>query len=203
MTFPFIAKAFPLVLASASPRRRRLLEQIAVPYRVVESGLDEETFNGKPEETSCRLAEAKAAYVHSLEEAGWILGADTMVVTEREVLGKPGDGEGARRMLRVLSGKTHQVITGYALLDPSGALVHSEAVATDVQFRTLDEAEIAAYVSTGEPFGKAGSYAIQGIGAFMVEEIRGDYSNVVGLPLCALVKALLSVGALEVFPGTP
>jgi septum formation protein len=106
-------------------------------------------------------------------------------------------------MLSLLSGKEHEVITGFCLLNPSGEMAHSEAVTTLVKMKRLDEKEINAYVAIGEPFGKAGSYAIQGIGAFLVESISGSYTNVVGLPVCALIKSLLATGALKNFPLSP
>ena len=103
-------------------------------------------------------------------------------------------------MLGLLSGKEHSVITGFCILDPSGSTAHSEEIITRVKMKRLTDEEIDGYTATGEPFGKAGSYAIQGIGAFMVESISGPYTNVVGLPLCALVKALIACGALKKFP---
>jgi septum formation protein len=133
----------------------------------------------------------------------WILGADTIVTLERRTLGKPKDPEDAGDMLRLLSAREHRVITGFCILDSSGRVVHSEAVVTAVRFKELSEQEITGYIDTREPFGKAGSYAIQGIGAFLVEGISGSYTNVVGLPVCALIQALLSLGALERFPDPP
>ena len=103
-------------------------------------------------------------------------------------------------MLLTLAGKEHRVITGFALLDPSGGVACSEEVSTRVKVRDLSEQEIDAYIATGEPFGKAGSYAIQGIGAFMIERVEGSYTNVVGLPICAVVQALIRAGALDHFP---
>ena len=103
-------------------------------------------------------------------------------------------------MLLLLNGKEHRVITGFCVLDPSATVAHSEAVTTLVRFKPLSEQEIEGYIRTGEPFGKAGSYAIQGVGSFMVEAINGSYTNVVGLPLCAVIKALVSAGGLECFP---
>jgi septum formation protein len=129
-----------------------------------------------------------------------VLGADTVVFLESLTLGKPRNREEARSMLKTLAGKEHRVITGFALLDPSGGIVHSEEVTTRVSVRGLSEQEIEAYIGTGEPFGKAGSYAIQGIGAFMIEGIAGSYTNVVGLPICAVIQALIRAGALDQFP---
>ena len=123
-----------------------------------------------------------------------------MVVLGETILGKPKDHDEAQSMLFLLSGKGHNVVTGFCVLDPSGDIVHAEAISTLVKMKSLREEEIMAYVATGEPFGKAGGYAIQGIGSFMVESISGSYSNVVGLPLCALIRSLLATGALKNFP---
>jgi len=146
------------------------------------------------------LAEKKARSLLGMSRGNWVLGADTMVVLDPFVLGKPENEEEARAMLLRLSGTEHEVVTGFCLLDPAGQRAHSEAVVTRVKMKALNEEEIRGYVASGEPFGKAGSYAIQGLGSFMVERISGSYTNVVGLPLCALVKALLAAGALRRFP---
>ena len=149
------------------------------------------------------LAEAKAQAVIRTSGGNWILGADTLVVIDREVLGKPANENEAFSMLRKLSGKEHSVITGFCLVAPDSKKAHSEAVVTRVTFKALTKTEILGYVATGEPLGKAGSYAIQGIGAFLVKGITGSYTNVVGLPLCALVNALVATGALKTFPISP
>jgi septum formation protein len=155
---------------------------------------------GDPTETAPFLAEKKASQVHSRIGTSWTLGADTIVVINEEMLGKPKSQEEAKRMLCLLGGREHKVITGFCILNPSGTVVHSEAVTTQVRIKRLSELEIEAYISTGEPYDKAGSYAIQGIGSFMVQAITGSYTNVVGMPLCALIKALVSVGALKGYP---
>jgi len=196
MNFSPVSKMNPLILASSSPRRKRLLTQAGVPFRSLASRIREDGADGDPAHISISLAEEKALRVCSQVDGSWVLGADTVVVIEERILGKPEDAGEARFMLLQLSGKDHRVITGFALIDPSGGIIHSEAISTLVRFKTLTDGEIDAYLSTGEPFGKAGSYAIQGIGSFMVEAISGSYTNVVGLPLCALIKALVSVGAL-------
>jgi septum formation protein len=197
---PIISAQNPLILASASPRRKRLLAQAGIPFRSVTSRAREEGVQGEPEHISLVLAEKKAVHVCPETGASWILGADTLVTVDSRVLGKPEDGREAREMLLLLSGKEHRVITGFCILDPSEKPAHLEAVTTLVRFKTLSEQEIEGYIRTGEPFGKAGSYAIQGVGSFMVEAINGSYTNVVGLPLCAVIKALVSIGALERFP---
>jgi septum formation protein len=195
-----ISRESPLFLASSSPRRKRLLKQIGVPFRSFSSALKEELTGSDPALNSRRLAEKKAKAVFSRSKGNWVLGADTIVVLDYVGLGKPKDEEEACSMLVQLSGREHRVITGFCLVDPEGHPAHSESVITTVRMKTLTEREIRGYVDTEEPFGKAGSYAIQGLGSFMVESISGSYTNVVGLPLCALVKALLGTGAIKAFP---
>ncbi len=202
MTRP-ITKDSPLVLASASPRRHQLLRQIGIPFRTISSLVSEDLLSRDPLMNARLLAEAKAQAVIQECRSNWILGADTIVAVDRAVLGKPSDEDEAVSMLRELSGKEHRVITGFCLVAPDSKKAHSEAVVTRVTFRALTKREILGYVATGEPFGKAGSYGIQGIGAFLVKGITGSYTNVVGLPLCALVSALLSTGALKTFPIHP
>jgi len=203
MSFQAISKKNPLVLASNSSRRRRLLQQIGLPFLALPSHVEENQVLGEPPVKAALIAEKKAKAVYAKSQNRWILGADTMVVIGASILGKPSNREDVHFMLSCLSGKTHEVITGFCLLDPSGEVAHSEDITTLVKMKPLSEEEIDAYVATGEPFGKAGSYAIQGVGAFMVESISGSYTNVVGLPVCALVKSLLAVGALRNFPLSP
>ena len=200
MRIPIISRQSPLILASASPRRKRLLTQLRLPFRSVTSHVSEETPGGDPMSISRLLAERKACQVHAKSKKAWILGADTVVAIDDKILGKPADEVGAGHMLSLLSEKEHRVITAICILNPLGEIATSEAVTTLVRFKKLTNQEIEAYVNTGEPYGKAGSYASQGIGAFMVQSISGSYTNVVGLPLCALIKALLSVGAIQCFP---
>jgi septum formation protein len=200
MSFSAISTQYPLILASASPRRKRLLTQIGLPFRSVASQVTEDDQTVDSTRASLFLAEKKARQVYSSTRDYWILGADTVVSIDSDILGKPKDKEEARRMLFLLSGKKHRVITGFCILNPSGKPAYSEAITTTVRIKKLTEQEIDAYIATAEPYGKAGSYAIQGIGSFMVESISGSYTNVVGLPLCALIKALILVGALQCFP---
>lgn len=201
MTSSMISPSRPLILASASPRRKRLLEQIGLPFRSVPSRVEEEgRVSGDPAARAGFLAEDKAGEVGLRVKDHWILGADTVVVLGETVLGKPVDRADAENMLIRLRGNEHRVITGFCLLDPSGCIAHRESVETLVRMKSATLEEVRAYIATGEPFGKAGGYAIQGIGAFMIEAISGSYANVVGLPLCALVKALLAAGALKGFP---
>jgi septum formation protein len=199
MTRP-VSKDSPLVLASASPRRKRLLRQIGIPFRTITSRIDEDPLSRNPVLNARLLAEAKACAVTDKCGENWVLGADTIVALGRADLGKPADVDQAFSMLRQLSGREHRVITGFCLVAPDSRKSHSEAVVTRVTFKTLTKREILGYIATGEPFGKAGGYGIQGIGAFLVKRISGSYTNVVGLPLCALVNALLAAGALKEFP---
>lgn len=200
MNFKTISKGYPLILASASPRRKTLLKQIGLPFHSIPSNIEEGQGAGEPPAKARLLAEKKAIAVQPMSDHNWILGADTMVVLGKTGLGKPKDSDEARSTLLLLSGKEHKVVTGFCLLDPSGMVASSESITTFVKMKRLTTEEIKAYVATGEPTGKAGSYAIQGIGSFMVESISGSYTNVVGLPVCALLKSLLASGALTNFP---
>ncbi len=200
MTFPIISKENPLILASASPRRKRLLQEIGLPFRSQACDIYEQGIEDSPSNMACILAEKKAMDAYSRSKNNWVLGADTIVVLQETILGKPLDYEEARSMLTLLSGREHEVITGFSIINPSGEAAHTEHVSTIVTIKNLSEREITAYIGTGEPFGKAGSYAIQGIGAFMVKDIAGSYSNVVGLPVYHVIEALLALGALDVFP---
>lgn len=196
-----ISESNPLILASQSPQRQDLLRQMRIPFRVAPSQVPEEDPGGfTPGEMAAALAVKKALHIHSICGAFWVLGADTLVAVEDRILGKPRDPAEAKEMLQLLAGKSHEVVTGFCIVDSLGRPVHTERARTVVHFRDLDDGEVEAYIRTGEPFGKAGAYAIQGIGAFMVESIAGSYTNVVGLPVCAVVKALLLTGALERFP---
>jgi septum formation protein len=195
-----VSKDSPLVLASASPRRKQLLRQIGIPFRPFTSRVSEHLLSRDPLANARLLAEAKAGAAVGKCRGSWILGADTIVVLDRALLGKPADEGEAFSMLRQLSGREHRVITGFCLVAPDSNTAHSEAVVTRVTFKVLTKKEILGYIATGEPFGKAGGYGIQGIGAFLVKRIKGSYTNVVGLPLCALVNALLATGALKQFP---
>ena len=196
-----IGKKNPLVLASVSPRRKELLTQIGIPFESVDSGI-EETAHARlsPVELACRIAVRKAESVQHLYPQRWILGADTIVVLKNKVFGKPRDTRECREMLFSLSGRNHRVITGFCLMDPGGVSVHVEAVTTMVKVKKMSEAEIEAYIKTGEPFGKAGGYAIQAIGSFMIEHIKGSYTNVVGLPVYGVINAMITCGALRGFP---
>lgn len=184
-----------LILASASPRRAELLEQIGLNFKIIPSTFQEETI---PEDAPARLvmelALSKAKQVAEGISEGLVIGADTIVFLEDRVLGKPSGIEEAVRMLAQLSGKEHQVFTGIALIEVPGEKSRIDYEMTRVQFRSLSRDEIEAYVSTKEPLDKAGAYGIQGKGAVLVESIHGCYFNVVGLPIVRLVTMLQDFG---------
>ncbi len=188
-----------LILASASPRRKELLESIKVPFIVSPSEIDELLQDGEtPEAHAQRLAEEKAADVSRIYPGSWILGADTIVVIDARILGKPSDQAEAISMLSTLSGRTHIVFTGYAILNSGFPEMKTVAYArSEVFIRALSQEEIAAYVRTLEPMDKAGAYAIQGVGAAVVERVCGSYTNVVGLPLCEVTRDLKKLGVFD------
>jgi septum formation protein len=191
-----------IVLASASPRRRELLAGVGLVFQVIPSCTEETALAGEtPEQHAIRLSEEKAREVAARVDVmgRWFIGSDTIVVRDDEVLGKPADSAEAAAMLRSLSGRAHRVISGYAVFDRQNCAMHSAAVTTRVYFKRLTEIEIGEYIATGEPFDKAGAYAIQGIGAFMVPRIEGSYTNVVGLPLCEVIATLEEMGAWQLF----
>ncbi|MGO1501651.1 MAG: Maf family protein [Marinobacter sp.] len=182
-----------IILASASPRRSELLEQIGVPFSVQPAHIDETPRAAEAAGNYVeRLAREKALAVANNFPGRQVLGSDTSVVLDNAILGKPSDEREACAMLARLSGKTHQVMTAIALAE--GGHCESRLVTTDVTFRVLSEGEIAAYVATGEPMDKAGGYGIQGLGGIFVKELRGSYSAVVGLPLQETAALLADVG---------
>lgn len=183
-----------LILASGSPRRRQLLEQLGLTFTVRSSDVDESVSPGlTPAQVVESLSARKGEAVAQLSQPGdLILSADTVVALEGAILGKPRSREEAAAMLSALSGRTHQVYTGVTLLQDGRRLTGHEVTA--VTFRPLSPEEIAAYVSTGEPMDKAGAYGIQGLGALLAERLEGDYFNVMGLPLCRLGQMLSRFG---------
>jgi septum formation protein len=180
-----------LVLASTSPRRAEILRTVGWPFKASPVDIDESREAGEDAVSYVeRLARAKAEAGAARSSAGLVLGADTVVLIDREILGKPRDEEDARRMLRLLSGREHEVLTAVALIDAHAESKVAHEI-TGVKFARMSEDEISWYVSTGEPMDKAGAYAIQGQGARFIEGIKGDYFNVVGLPV-RLVYRLVS-----------
>lgn len=181
-----------IILASSSPRRKDLLKQIKLPFEIIPSEIEEDISKliGNPSEKAEQLAYQKASDVAKKVHKGIVLGADTIVVIDDAILGKPKDSEDAFQMLKKLSGKEHEVITGICLIDLDNDTELIQHETTIVQFAELDDEKIRAYIKSGEAFDKAGSYAAQGVGAIFVKAIKGCYSNVVGLPLTRLSNML-------------
>lgn len=180
-----------LILASASPRRAELLASAGFEFEIHAADVDETPHDGEPAEAyALRVARDKAEVVfHRCRNSGSIiLAADTVVVLDGQILGKPNDSEDARRMLRRLSGAAHDVHTGVVVRTP--AAERAEVTTTRVHFRRMDESEIEWYVASGEPEGKAGAYAIQGRAARFIDQIEGSWSNVVGLPIADVYRLL-------------
>ncbi len=181
-----------LVLASASPRRAALLSALGIPFRVVVSGVDESLRPGEDGSAAAeRLARAKAEAVSGADGLP-VLGADTVVLCDGAILGKPESAADAARMLRALGGRTHEVVTGVALA--AAGTVRSGVERTEVRFASLSEAQIDWYVSTGEPFDKAGAYHVDGGGAAFIESLSGSPSNVAGLPVRLLLRLAREAG---------
>ena len=189
-----------LILASRSPRRYELLKQMGLDFEVIPSRVEEENLvqNESPRDHALRLSDAKALDVGRQYPNDWVIGADTIVTINGVILGKPKTGEEALDMLGRLSGQEHHVLSSIAVRHLSKEKAQREAVQTAVKMRTLSQDEMRWYIGTGEPFDKAGAYGIQGIGSFMIESIRGSYTNVVGLPLCELIQMLTKLGALRI-----
>jgi septum formation protein len=184
-----------IILASESPRRRELLKLTGLRFEVASSDIEEDlALDLPPHELARHLSGQKADSVAGEYPDAVIIAADTFIVLDGGVLGKPHTGDEARRMLRELSGRAHSVITGFTILDTKSGRMLSESAETKVWFRELSEEQIEDYVATGEPLDKAGAYAIQERGAALVKEIEGDFQNVVGLPLSALREGLRQFG---------
>lgn len=188
----------PLILASASPRRIEMLSSMGLEFQVIPSGAEE---NGGVGAGVVKRVESwardKAEAVSRLNPHSWVLSADTEVVLDGRIFGKPVDASQARDMLKELSGRTHEVISGVCLLHRERSISSVQSVLTWVRFRELHAREIDAYVNTGEPLDKAGAYGIQGIGACLVKAIIGSYTNVVGLPLWETLSWLLDNRVIE------
>jgi len=184
-----------VILASASPRRKELLEKIGLKFIVDSSNYPEDIqMNLKPEELVQSFSREKAAAVALKHPKALIIAADTVGVLRGRIIGKPHTPEEAQKMLQALSGQSHRVITGFTILDSASGKTVTRTVGTLVYFKRLSLEEIQNYVESGEPLDKAGAYAIQGLGAVIIEKIVGDYYNVMGLPLSALAESLKEFG---------
>lgn len=188
---PSVTQTRPvLILASASPRRRQLLARAGVDFEIIESGIDERREEAETgSDFALRMACEKALAVSARRPGALVLGADTVVEFDGEILGKPHDPDDARRMLRMLSGQTHRVFTGFALAR-DGQIIERTAIVSAVAFRTLSDAEIERYIATNEPYDKAGGYAIQGDAGDFIAAVEGSTANVMGLPIDEVLEAL-------------
>ena len=184
-----------IVLASASPRRMALLEQLGLNFTVDAAAWEDEAIVGsEPHQIARQISLKKAQSVSGKHPNAIIIAADTFGVIDGQILGKPHSEDEARTMLQTISGRRHAVITGFTVTDTRTGKTVSNSVETAVDIKRLTEGEIETYLKSGEPLDKAGAYAIQGLGAAIVERIEGDYFNVVGLPLCALSETLKEFG---------
>lgn len=187
-----------IVLASASPRRTELMALAGIEFTVVPADICEDVLpSEKPADHVLRLSREKADAVASTHDGRFFIGADTIVVLDGAILGKPVDGADALRMLSGLSGRDHEVITGFTVFDKISGVHISRSVCTEVTFKKLGEKEIAAYIATGCPMDKAGAYAIQGGAVHFVRSINGSYTNVIGLPMTELYEVLQTMQAVE------
>ena len=188
-------KTKTLILASASPRRVAILRQLGIDFQqIVSLIVDEQTGVDDPKDHVLLLSRRKAEDVARRTSAKWILGADTIVVSDGWLIGKPEDADSAHRMLRQLSGRVHSVYTGLTLIESQAGRALSRCEETYVRIRPLSDKDIADYIATGEPLGKAGAYAIQGLGGTLVERIEGCYYNVVGLPIVRMIDMMGTMG---------
>lgn len=191
-----------LILASGSPRRKTLLQDLGLEFEVIAAQVEEKPRAGeKPEDFVLRAASDKAGAVSCDNPASWVLGADTVVVHGGRILGKPGDAEEALSVLLALSGQKHLVHTGFCLANVKKQVSVSRLVTTEVYFSSFSEEIAAAYVASREPLDKAGAYGIQGVGGVLVEKINGSYSNVVGLPLVEVIQEMLRYKLVAPGPG--
>ena len=181
----------PLILASGSPRRKELLSTLGIEFSVVVPDIDESRLTGEMEEAyTLRMARLKGDHVSRNNPSVWVVSADTVVIFKEQLLTKPTTSDQAADMLKLLSGREHQVRTGFCLCCHDQGVSVVRSILTQVRFRPFDRDWASAYVRTGEPMDKAGGYGIQGRGGVLVESVRGSYSNVVGLPLAEVVDLL-------------
>lgn len=188
-----------IILASASPRRTELMALAGIEFSVLPADINEDVVPGEtPAEHVMRLSREKSDAVAAKTDGRFFIGADTVVVLDQRIMGKPVNEDEAFRMLSDLSGRNHEVITGFSVLDKVSGIHLSRCVRTEVTFKALTEAEIRAYIATGCPMDKAGAYAIQGGAVHFIRSICGSYTNVIGLPMTELYETLYQLGALDV-----
>jgi septum formation protein len=193
-----ISLSASLILASASPRRQELLRSVGLNFKIIPAHINENCLAGEsPRQHVKRLAREKAMVIAKKYPEAWVLGADTIVVIDGIVLGKPENKTQARKMLQKLSGREHKVFTGFTIAHVSAEIYRTKVIQSAVQFKKISPEEMEWYVASDEPYDKAGGYAVQGQGACFIQSIRGSYTNVIGLPLCEVLEELKSFGTIK------
>jgi septum formation protein len=186
-----ICSTATFILASASPRRQELLRSVGLKFKTIPGHVNEDYIKGEsPQQHVRRLAQEKAQLIARKYPRTWVLGADTIVVIDGLILGKPKNKTQAKEMLKKLSGREHKVFTGFTVMQVASKISHSDVVQSAVKFKKISAAELDWYIACAEPYDKAGGYAVQGKGAYFIKSIRGSYTNVIGLPLCEVLETL-------------
>lgn len=193
-----ISSSFPFILASASPRREELLRSVGLKFKILPAHVNEDYINGEtPRQHVRRLSQDKARTLAHKYPDAWVLGADTIVVIDNLILGKPKNKTQARQMLERLSGREHKVFTGFTLTRTAFSVAKTKVIQSTVKFKSINTEEMEWYISCDEPYDKAGGYAVQGKGAYFIRAIRGSYTNVIGLPLCEVLEELKKLNAIN------
>ncbi|MDP2853114.1 MAG: Maf family protein [Smithellaceae bacterium] len=193
-----IALSSPFILASASPRRKELLRSVGLKLKIIPAHVDETHINGESPQTHVRrLSSDKATVIADQHPKALVLGADTIVVIDGLILGKPRNKSQARAMLERLSNRQHTVFTGFTIVSAGSGISKTKVVRSAVQFKKISPEEVDWYVNCDEPYDKAGGYAAQGMGAYFIKAIRGSYTNVIGLPLCEVLEELKRIDAVH------
>jgi septum formation protein len=191
-----LSKSF--ILASVSPRRQELLSSVGLKFKIIPAHINEEYLQGEsPSEHVRRLSQNKAMAIARKNPNAWVLGADTIVVIDGLILGKPKNKKQAREMIERLSGREHQVFTGFTIAHDTDKVYKTKVIRSIVRFKKISSEEIKWYINSDEPYDKAGGYALQGKGASFIKSIRGSYTNVIGLPLCEVLEELKNLKALN------
>ncbi len=194
---PIVSKDL-FILASESPRRREILKSVGLKFKIIPAHVNENYLAGEsPQEHVTRLSRKKAMVIAKKFPKAWVLGADTIVVIDGIILGKPKNKTQAKNMLQKLSGREHKVFTGFTIVNTANKDYSTKVVQSAVRFKTISPEELEWYIACDEPYDKAGGYAIQGKGAYFIQSIRGSYTNVIGLPLCEVLETLKKFEAIK------
>jgi septum formation protein len=193
-----ITSTAPFILASTSPRRKELLRSVGLKFKTIPAHVNEDYVKGEsPRQHVRRLAQEKALLISRKHPQAWVLGADTIVVIDGLILGKPKNRTQAKEMLKKLSGREHKVFTSFTVTQAASKVIHSDVVQSTVKFKEINTAELDWYIACDEPYDKAGGYAVQGKGAYFIKSIRGSYTNVIGLPLGEVLETLKKLEAIS------